>query len=294
SQLPNYIPGSPQVVVENMPGGGGAVSVHELVNTGADGLDMVLVTNGVIGRWLSGTEGHTYPLDEMPPLATIAQSSIFLVRTDAAANLDELRARTEPINISGSAPGGGLHWGETLISEAFGIDINHVFGYEGYGPQIIALESGEVQALTAPEPAYDTWAHLVEDGTAWPMVEAGVLDGEEIVRSPGQPVEVPTLIELYQDEVGEPPQELDDEIRLLAAVNSAGYPIYMAPTADESRLEAIKDAFRTMGEDAEFEQAMKDFFDGSEYPYFDPEGIQTIMDEILSQPDALERILARL
>lgn len=292
--LPNYLPGSPRVVVENLPGGGGAVSVHELVDSGSDGLDMVMITNGVIGRWLSGTEGHDYPLDEMSPVSTIAQSSVFLVRTDAAEDLEALQARSEPINVSGSAPGGGLHWGETLIAEALDIPMNHVFGYEGYGPQIIALESGEVHALTAPEPAYDTWAHLVDEGTAWPMVEAGVLDEDgEIVRSPGQPVPVPTLIELYEQEVGEPSPELAEELLFLAAVNSAGYPLYAAPDAQSDRLEAIKQGFRDMGEDPAFLEAMVEFF-GGEYAYYGPEGIQSVMDQILTQTAALERILSRL
>ncbi|MDA3032073.1 MAG: hypothetical protein O3B90_07050 [Actinomycetota bacterium] len=283
------------VNAETLTGGGGSVAMRELEESGGDGLSLIVITNGTVGRWLSGAEGHDYPLNEMNAVASNSQGIIFIARKDAITDAAGLLTNTDKINIGGTAPGSAIHWSEVANAEAFGYPIQHVFGYEGQGPQVIALESNELQALSVARPAYpSSWGRLYEEGLVIPVFETGNLAADgSIIGTPGIPEGLPTLPEFYEANVGPIPTEVLEEMTLLAGMNSMLFPVFMASTAQPDRLAAVQDAFRAMKDDPAFAAAAVEFF-GIEYPFLGPDETQNVWNFILAQDAALERLIGRI
>ena len=146
------------IVVENKPGGGGNVAMHEVARADPDGYTLII---GHVGSLAVNPYMYSklpYDVDKdfaaISLLATVP--AIFVVHADVPAK--DLRefvalAKKEPGKLYYGSAGNGSagHLAMEYLKQATGIDIVHV-PYKGTGPNLTDLIAGRTQAASAGTP----------------------------------------------------------------------------------------------------------------------------------------------
>ena len=146
------------IIVDNKPGGGGNVAMHEVARADPDGYTLII---GHIGSLAVNPYMYSklpYDVDKdfaaVSLLATVP--AIFVVHADVAAK--DLRefvalAKKEPGKLYYGSAGNGSagHLAMEYLKQATGIDIVHV-PYKGTGPNLTDLVAGRTQAASAGTP----------------------------------------------------------------------------------------------------------------------------------------------
>ena len=146
------------IVVENKPGGGGNVAMHEVARADPDGYTLII---GHVGSLAVNPYMYSklpYDVDKdfaaVSLLATVP--AIYVVHADVPAkDLKEFVAlvKKEPGKLYYGSAGNGSagHLAMEYLKQATGIDIVHV-PYKGTGPNLTDLIAGRTQAASAGTP----------------------------------------------------------------------------------------------------------------------------------------------
>lgn len=147
--LPRHIPGTPTVIVQNMPGAGGTRATEYIYTQApADGTMIGGVFPGAImGPLLE--DSATFRFDPLR-FAYIGSGD---TDTRICATLKTSKIKgfknllTNPAVFGSSAPGGSTHDYAYMAANLAGANIKVVTGYQGTPPITLAMERGEVDGL---------------------------------------------------------------------------------------------------------------------------------------------------
>lgn len=264
--LPDFLPGNPDVVVENMPGGGGSVAMMNMERQPADGTTLVSVTAGIMIRALTDEPGHDYPMNDLRIVGAFPGGTVTVTGTDVGTDVAALRKSAEPLSSGSTAVNGRGPATERLAATILGLPIKQVYGYEGGGPIALAMQRGEIDMGSPGELGYlQSYVPAIESGTmAGPIFQSGVLSSEgDAVRSPLVP-DAPTVYEL-QKTLGLPPAPADvteafDSMLALATV-SASLMVHQ-DTPDET-LAILRQAFKDAGESGDWKTSTEESVGGA-------------------------------
>lgn len=238
--LGRHIPGSPAVVIEHMPGGGGINSINYVANAAPlDGTVMaVAIPNFFITPHI---EPHAVRFDasRFHFIGRMSDFSRVLVawHTTGVTSLEDLKARE--ITLAATARRSTTTAGPMLMNDILGTKMKIVLGYTGTGPTMIAMESGEVGSTTVALPTLSSLqpAWLREN-------KVRVLAGMDFAHVPIDGV--PRVRDLIAD----PKQRaLWDFVALSAEFGTA---MVMAPGVPSERVEILRSAFDAMMKNEEF------------------------------------------
>jgi tripartite-type tricarboxylate transporter receptor subunit TctC len=148
------------VLVENVPGAGGALGAQQVLRASADGNTFFLGNNGpsAVTSLLQKAAGFD-PLKDFVPVSMIAKATMQLaVSADVPAHdmksfLAWVRANPGKVNYASAGIGSLGHLGSELLAKQAGLQMTHV-PYKGQAPTLNALLANEVQVLlTTPTDA---------------------------------------------------------------------------------------------------------------------------------------------
>ena len=219
--LGQYLPGSPKVLVQNMPGAGGMIMSSYVFNRakpdgGAIGL---FGSSHGLQAVLAPPEMVKYDLAKMPIIWSVAGIQVHIVRDFLGAKTaKEFLAGTDrsKVVLAGRSKQGSSCLRGQLALKLLGVEgFKAVCAYRGTSPIKAAMERDEASFFVASD------AHLVgggafvdmhKRGLVFPMWQSGILkeDGS-IVRSDTVKGDVPTLLEVYREVHGKDPSGLDWE-----------------------------------------------------------------------------------
>ena len=149
------------VVVENKGGAGGAIGNGQAAKAAPDGYTLLMTLSSVAvlpeSQRIAGRQ-PTYEMNQLQPLARVLADPTVLVVPASAPfkSVDDLvaYAKANPGKLTYGSSGlyGTLHVSMAMFTTAAKIDMLHV-PYQGGGPALTALVSGEINALaSAPGP----------------------------------------------------------------------------------------------------------------------------------------------
>jgi len=154
--------GAYNVVVENRPGGGGAVAVAALKNSLADGSTVLLTDSSTYSILPVVNKNPPFdPVKDLRPIGLAATSPIFLVaKPETAGTVQELIAKLKsgPKQAYGSSGiGTAHHLAMELFKTMSGTDMTHV-PYKGSSQTVPSVVAGDVIATFAGQTQANTFA----------------------------------------------------------------------------------------------------------------------------------------
>jgi tripartite-type tricarboxylate transporter receptor subunit TctC len=268
--LQKYLPGSPSVVIRNVPGGGAVVGANQFqARAKPDGLHAIVSGVSNLSSALFEKSKVQFQIERWEPVLLSPQGAVVYASTGLAVRdpRDILRLNDQKL-VFGGANAAGADARVILSFALLGLKPTYVWG-SARGPVRLAFERGEFNLNYDTAPAYlRNGTELVKAGKAAPLYSLGIFDaGGNVIRDPNFP-DIPSFPELYGIVNGKPPSGPGYEAwRALALMGVMANKVVFLPAATPPHLvEAWRAAARSMLKDAEFEKKAAAVIEG--YPQF--------------------------
>ena len=199
--LARHLPGRPDVVVKNVPGGGSTTGANQFAERAKpDGLHILITSGSTQFPFLLGDSRVRYDYANWTVVLGSPTGGVAYVSPDlgakSAADLGKLKGRRL---VYGSQGATSLDLIPLLAFELLGLEVEAVFGMKSRGEGRLAYERGESNIDYQTSSAYlKNVVPLVGEGKAVPLMSWGALDdGGNLVRDPTFP-DLPHFAEIYE------------------------------------------------------------------------------------------------
>jgi tripartite-type tricarboxylate transporter receptor subunit TctC len=281
-----YIPGSPNIIVQNMPGAGHMIAANYLYNVAKpDGLTMGAINAGLYFEQLIGRPEVKFDWTQYNWIGNATKSpQVLYMRADSPyKTIEDVRSAKEPPKCGTTGTGNMGYLVPKLLEETLGAKFNVVPGYQGGSEIDLAVERGEIQCRSLSTEAYFsrepflTWR---KNGFSRELVQGGRARIEKLPNTP-------TLFELM-DRYQTPAQGR----RLATALLASGEfhrPYLAPPKIPAEQVKILREAFNKTMKDPEFlAETTKKRLD------IDPttgEQVEALTKEVMNQPpEVIERL----
>lgn len=239
--LTRYIPGKPNVIVQNLPGAGGIVGANQLYALAEkDGTQMALLNRNALIQPIVGNKQARYKSEEFYWLGTASSYKddpyLFVIHgKQPYKTAEEIRKATKPVQVGNS---GSVM--VTLIKEITGLNVNIVDGYDKNVLDLAFLR-GEVDGIgVAYTNVLARFPGAFEKGEIRAIIQYG-----NDTRSKVLP-DVPTARELALTPEGKA------LMGFVEAPLSIPYPYTLPPGVPADRASAMRKAFDELWADADY------------------------------------------
>jgi tripartite-type tricarboxylate transporter receptor subunit TctC len=289
--MPKYIPGNPEMIVQNMPGAGSVIATNYVYNVAKpDGLTMGMPASGIYLDQIVGRKEAQFDLRKMRWVGTPVQEPMILyMRADAPyKSVADIRNAQKPPRCGATGKVSSAFMIARLLEETMPpLKIDTVLGYPGGSEIDLAVERGEVacRAMTA-SPFFGR-----EPFTSWQkknFVRILLFTGNK--RDERIP-DTPTIQEIFDKEkVAEPSRRV---AQVILAAETVGRPLMAPPATPAEHLKALRSAFQQALKDPELvAEAKKGRMDIDPVP---GEQLEKLIKEVLEQPpEVLSRVKSML
>src|SRR5919108_3825800 len=278
--LGRHIPGSPEVIVQNMPGAGSMIAANYVYNVAKpDGLTLGSISPGLYYAQLTGSKEVQFDWPKFTWIGSPERNgSLLFMRADAPyKTLDDIRNAKEPPRCSATGVGTSGHDIPKLFEETLGLKFRIITGYPGGAEQDLALERGEVQCRAITIAAFFSREPFV----TWRKARfVRIMIQTSRQRNPKIP-DTPTLYELMEEHKT-PEIKRRQALVYLGAGGFGSWPIVSTPGLPPDRTKILREAYAKRLKDADFlDEANKK---GWELKYVNGEELQTLAREVVDQP----------
>lgn len=256
--LGRHLPGRPNVIIRNVPGGGSIAGTNEFfLRARPDGLSFIGTSGSTQLPFLLGDPRVRYSYAEMSPvLVSPTGGVVYLPAKFNVANAAELGKLGRQELVYASQGTTSLDVVPMLAFVVLGLNVRHVFGMRGRGEGRLALERGEASIDYQTSSAYLTQVvPQVEAGNAVPMFSWGVLDAQgNVARDPTFP-DLPHFVEAYEQLHGKKPSgvEFDAYLAFFGSGFAAQKPVMLPRGTPPEIIAAYREAFRKVVADPELQ-----------------------------------------
>lgn len=240
--MARFIPGSPLVLVRNMPGAGHLLAANFLYNQAPrDGTTIGTFINGLPLHQVTGGQGVRFDAAKFNWIGSTGVSNLTIMvwHTAGTGSIEDARKREVVLGATGVGSGSYIYaYG---LNQLLGTRFKLVTGYKGINDIDLATERGEVQgrggaSLSGLLKEHPDW---LRSRKLFPIVQIGS-------RRDKLYLDVPLMHEL----------EASDEQRQILKVLSSpilvGRPYLAPPDTPWDRVEVLRKAFWAAMQDAQF------------------------------------------
>jgi tripartite-type tricarboxylate transporter receptor subunit TctC len=145
-----YIPGNPEVIVQNMPGASSVTAANYVWGVAKpDGLTILAPHNNLYLGQLSGQKEVQFDLPKFLWIGSLENDDMMIFgRADAAfKSIGDIVRAKEPPKCGSTGVGSSDYVMSKILEETIGAKVIHVTGYPGSSEIAIALERGEVACM---------------------------------------------------------------------------------------------------------------------------------------------------
>ena len=246
--MPKYLPGNPEMLVQNMPGAGSLIAANYVYNVAKpDGLTLGMFQYNLHMDQLAGRKEVQFDVRKFVWIGSpVVESVVLYMRADAPyKSIKDIVTAKEAPKCGSSGTAGNDYILAKMLEESIGAKFNTVLGYPGGSEIDLAVEKGEVvcrahniSAHFGREP-FNTWhnknfdRHIVQTSRK---------------RDPRLP-DTPTIYELFEE------YKTADVNRRVTMVMLAGAdfgrPMAGTPGIPPERVKALREAYAMAMKDAE-------------------------------------------
>ncbi len=266
--LPKYIPGSPNIIVQNMPGANSVIAANHVYTVAKpDGLTIGTFNRNLPIAQLTKVQGVKYDMTKFAWIGSAAsESTILAIRTDLPYRTpQDLKNAAKEVVIGATGPGANTYDFPLLLKDLLGWKLKIVSGYSSSSDIMLAVErkeaDGRAGSLSSIQP-------FIDRGLVRPIVRARA--------------EEPGIEKLPVDEDLAPNPRAKAIMALRSAPEVIGRPYVMTPGTPPQYVNMMREAFAKTIDDpqlkAEAKKAKMDlnYVNGGE--------ALKVMKEVLNQP----------
>jgi tripartite-type tricarboxylate transporter receptor subunit TctC len=239
-----YIPGNPNIIVQNMPGAGSVRAANYVyVQAPKDGTVIAAVVQDTATFYLLGQKGLHYDPSRFNWLGGVVSSNSVLYTWHAASVTRWQDAKTREIVLATTGTTAGSSLVPKVMNALLGTKFKLVPGYSGTKTIHLALERGEMMG------AQSNWAVLNSSHPDWiskKRINSLVQTGPQ--KEPDLP-DVPLLKEIPDREQG---RQIAAVVSLAAGI---GYAHWVAPGVPADRIAMLRKAYAATMRDPDFRAA---------------------------------------
>jgi tripartite-type tricarboxylate transporter receptor subunit TctC len=281
-----YIPGSPEIIVQNMPGAGSVIAANHVFNVAKpDGLTVVMPLNSIYVDQLVGRKEVQFDLRKFQWIGSPAiESSIMYMRADAPyKSIDDIIKAKEPPKCGGTGTASVDYILSRVLEQTVGAKFNSILGYAGGTEIDIAVEKNEVVCRTHSMSAhfgrepFDTWhkkgfdRHIIQTAR----------------KRDSRAGDVPTTHEIFDQH--KVPANSRRFAQVVLAAGDFGRPMMATPGTPPERVKLLREAYAKALNDPEaVVEAKKARMDIE--PTTGDELESLVKDIFDSPPDVIERV----
>lgn len=280
--VPKYLPGNPEMVVQNMPGAGGLIAANHLYTVAKpDGLTVGMMSYGMYLDQMVGRKEALYDVRKFHWIGSPEKSDVLMyMRADTPyKTIEDIRTAATPPKCGSTGTAGTDYILARLIEETLGAKIETVLGYPGGSEIDLAVEKGEVQCrgLTAA-PFFGR-----EPFISWRKRNfVNVLLYGGVKRDPRIP-DTPTIYEIFEQE--KTPEESRRVADVILRGGDFGRPWVMPPNTPPQVVKTVREAYaKAMADRTLLDEAKKGKL---EVEYVPGEELQQLAEKMLSQPPSV-------
>jgi tripartite-type tricarboxylate transporter receptor subunit TctC len=238
------IPGSPTIIVENMPGAGSLISANHIYKVAKpDGLTVAKFNGSLMLGQVLGQPGVEFDARKFEFVGAAVKEDVACALTKASGitSVEKWVGSPTPIKLGGVAPGASPDNTARILKAALGLPIHLVSGYKGTAEIRLAAESGELAGgCWSWESMRSTWRNALQAGDAVPVLQVTARSFPDLQN-------VPLAISLAKT----------DEARRLIQIgvqNSSAFarPFVLPPGTPKERVQVLRKAFQDTLKDAAF------------------------------------------
>jgi len=274
-----HLPGSPNVIIQHMPGAGGMKAANYLYNAAPkDGSYLGELFKDIAVTQVLRPDSVKYDANKFSWIGRMAQYPAVLWVTDKPGikSIEEATRKEIILGATGKASASFLH--PTLLNALVGTKFKVVTGYKGAADLTRAAEQGETAGWAGA--AYDGFMTPGNQKTMWKEGKAVFLMQTGLKRQPESP-NVPLLIDLVKGA---------DAKRIASFMESAtviGFAITAPPGVPADRVAALRKAMAATTADPAYRKEAQE-----KNVTLDPEtgeGIQRAVADALALPAPLAK-----
>jgi hypothetical protein len=176
--LGKHLPGTPTVIVQNVPGAVSVVATNQIYQSPGDGLNIGEVSPDIPTFQLQAgdeREAIRYDATKINWLGSAGSTTYVLLVHSRTGVRTAADLAGKPIRIGDQSPGGVGHRINLTLREGLGWQIGTpIFGYTGTREIALGVDRGEVDALFLPwDSALQQKGDDMRSGTIVPLVQVG-------------------------------------------------------------------------------------------------------------------------
>ncbi len=286
SYLPKYIHGKPDVIVQNMPGGGAMTAANYVYSVAKpDGLTLGAIISAIYFSQLLERKEVQFDWAKFTWIGSPEENDeLLFIRSDMPyKTLTDIRKASEPPRCGSTGVGSTGYYFPKLLEDVFGVKFHIVTGYQGAPEVDLAIERKEAHCRAATVNAF----FGREPGRTWAktgFIRILIQSGEK--RDPRLP-DTPTIWELMeQEKVAEASRRV---AKVVLSPGSFGRPIVGTPGIPAERVKILREAYTKVLQDSEFlAEARKRRW---EIKPLSGERLEALAKEVIAQPpEVIERM----
>lgn len=238
--MPKYIPGNPNIIIQNVAGAAGLIATNQLYGTAKpDGLSLGAIYPALYFEQLAKRPEVKFDWAKIIWIgSTVSSNSLMYMRADTPyRSIEDVRTAATPPKCGATGVTSSAYYMPKLLEEAVGAKFDVVPGYVAGQDIDLAVERGEVMcraftvnAFFAREP-FITWR---KKNFVRVLYQTGAKRDPRLK-------DVPLFSELMDKyKTGEATRRL---VKVVVAADEFGRPIVFPPGVPADRVKIIRDAF---------------------------------------------------
>ena len=272
-----HIPGKPNIVVQNMPGGASIQAANYVYDQAAkDGTVIGAITRNIVNSALLATPGLTADPKKFIWLGGTSFPGRVCVAGKASPAQNAAEVFAKEVIVGSVAPGNSTHILPTVFNNVLGAKFKLIEGYKGTADIVLAIERNEVQAVCA------SWGQFRPNVEAFQNGRLKLLFSAEEGVNP----EIPDAPSIYAFAKTEEQKQF---MRFVFSSTEYGRPYVLPPDVPADRVailrKALADALKDPGLIADAEKGKIDM------SFRPPEDLERITKALYATPpDLIESV----
>jgi hypothetical protein len=234
--LVRFIPGQPNLVIQNMEGAGGLVAANHLARRAApDGLTLAVPGRSWFVEGLVKNPGASFDPTQFAYIGSpgAVNSMVWVRASTGIKHFDDLKSHPKPVSFGSLGIGTPTGMIPVMLAGQ-GLPIKLIFGYVSTARVLLALEQGEIDAVFTVDDSFARRQDLIKKGVVLPILQ----------NKPTLP-DVPLIRDVL------PAKELP-LLTLVLALENFGLPLVGPPGIAPERIAVLRRAFMAMCDDKDY------------------------------------------